>query len=273
MVSKLRRGLSAVLVSCAALVAATAAHAVTLEISITNNAGSGGPTLTPLFVGVHNGSFDAFTVGQAASPGLELIAEDGDPSKVIDELNNADAGAVSGVITAPQGFGPAPLIEPGETGSIQLAVDGNTNRFLSFLSMILPSNDQFIGNGDPMAHELFDGAGTYLGDRVIEVTGAQAYDAGTEANIGHGAPFQGAFGDPAVDEGGVVGIAQGIDIFAGITLPNGNVLNAGEIGFGGGNPDFSVATIRVSAVPVPAALPLIIGGLGLMGFAARRRSA
>ncbi|MHA6261951.1 PEP-CTERM sorting domain-containing protein [Arenibacterium sp. CAU 1754] len=32
-----------------------------------------------------------------------------------------------------------------------------------------------------------------------------------------------------------------------------------------------VFVVRVAAVPVPASLPLIVGGLGLMGFVARRR--
>ncbi|MBN9669823.1 VPLPA-CTERM sorting domain-containing protein [Labrenzia aggregata] len=32
-----------------------------------------------------------------------------------------------------------------------------------------------------------------------------------------------------------------------------------------------VVRIDVTAVPVPAALPLLVGGLGVLGFVARRR--
>ena len=35
--------------------------------------------------------------------------------------------------------------------------------------------------------------------------------------------------------------------------------------------DFTVAKIHVSSVPVPAALPLLAGGLGILGFAGWRR--
>lgn len=261
------RGLRAAVISAAVMATPFAAQAVTLEITFTNTGGVGGPTLTPVFTAVHDGSFDAFDAGSAASAAVETIAEEGDPSGLIADLGS---NGTSGVIFAPQGFAGAPLVEPGESSSIRLDVDGSVDRFLSYMSMILPSNDQFIGNDDAMAYELFDASGTFLGPQTFEVTGLNAYDAGTELNIGHGAPFQGAFTDPAQDEGGVIGTATGIDIFAGITLPNGSILDAGAINYAG-NGDFQFATVRVEAVPVPAALPLMLGGLGLMGFVARRR--
>jgi len=62
-------------------------------------------------------------------------------------------------------------------------------QYFSYASMILPSNDQFIGNGNPFAFTLFDAAGNYLGDQTIGVFGTDAYDAGTEQNITDGAPF------------------------------------------------------------------------------------
>ncbi|GAB4512431.1 MAG: hypothetical protein Tsb0019_09030 [Roseibium sp.] len=42
-------------------------------------------------------------------------------------------------------------------------------------------------------------------------------------------------------------------------------------GFIFGDDQFTVASLTVSSVPVPAALPLLAGGLGLLGFAGRRR--
>jgi len=144
------------------------------------------------------------------------------------------AGAASAVSlkisvtnNSPQGFAGAPLIEPGETGSVTLNVD-SANRFFSFLSMILPSNDQFIGNGDPTAHQIFDAAGNFLGNQTINVSGLNAYDAGTEVNNGLGSPFAQTGPGAATDEGGVVTLASGIDNYAGITLPNGQTLDLGE---------------------------------------------
>lgn len=42
-------------------------------------------------------------------------------------------------------------------------------------------------------------------------------------------------------------------------------------GFISGNDSFTAAQINVSSVPVPAALPLMAGGLGLLGLVGRRR--
>jgi hypothetical protein len=254
----------------ATMLTAVAASAVTLNITITNNSAPGGVTLTPLYTAFHDGSFDAFTVGETASPGLELLAEDGDASGIAGERQMDHPNSQGDVILAPGGFAGAPVIEAGETASISIDVDGATNPFFTYLSMILPSNDQFIGNGDPMAHQLFDAGGNFLGPQTIEVTGLNVYDAGTEQNIGDGAPFQGAFGGPAQDEGGTVQLGGGIDVFDGINLPDGNVLSAALSNYAG-NGDFSIASIQIEAVPVPAALPLMLGGFGLLGFAARRR--
>ncbi len=261
------RSLKAAVISAGVMAMPFAAQAVTLEITFTNTADIGGPTLTPVFTAVHNGSFDAFDSGSAASAAVEVLAEEGNPAGLIADLGSAGQ---SGVIFAPQGFAGAPLVEPGESASIRLDVDGSVDRYLSYMSMILPSNDQFIGNDDALAYELFDASGTFLGPQTFEITGLNAYDAGTELNIGHGAPFQGAFTDPAQDETGLIGAATGIDVFAGITLPNGTILDAGAISYAG-NGDFQFATVSVEAVPVPAALPLMLGGLGLMGFVGRRR--
>lgn len=252
--------------------AAIPAAAATLKISVTNNSGQGGLTLTPLLAMFHNGTFDTFTTGTKASAGLEALAEDGNTAPAAAALANAQASSQSAVVTAPQGFAGAPLIEPGETGSIIVDVDPTNQAFFSYLSMILPSNDQFIGNGDPTAHRLFDAAGNFLGTQTINVTGLNAYDSGTEVNNGLGSPFAQTGPGAAKDENGVVTLAGGINNFAGLTLPNGQVLDLNAIGFAG-NGAFNIATIQIAAVPVPAALPLMLLGFGAMGFVARRKKA
>ena len=249
---------------------ASMASAYSLQISVTNNSSVGGLTLTPVYGAFHDGTFDTFDVGSPASAGLEALAEDGNFMPIRDERLASHPTSNGAVVTAPQGFAGAPLIEPGETGTVTVNVD-QANQFFSYLSMILPSNDQFIGNGDPTAHQIFDAAGNFLGTQTINVTGLNAYDSGTEVNNGLGSPFAQVGPGAATDEGGVVSQATGIDIYAGTLLPNGQTLSAGAIGFAG-NGDFSIATIEIAAVPVPAALPMLLAGLGLMGFAARRRS-
>lgn len=267
--SRFSKWLAAPLTAAALVAGAGAASAVSLKISITNNSGIGGLTLTPLYTAFHDGSFDTFDVGSAASAGIEALAEDGNFGVIRDARVASHPSSQGAVVTAPQGFAGAPLIEPGETGSVTVNVD-SANRFFSYLSMILPSNDQFIGNGDQMAHQIFDASGNFLGNQTINVTGLNAYDAGTEVNNGLGSPFAQTGPGAASDEGGVVSLATGIDNYAGITLPNGQTLDLGAIGFAG-NGGFSIATISIAAVPVPAALPMLLAGLGLMGFAARRR--
>jgi hypothetical protein len=69
----------------ATMLTAVAASAVTLNITITNNSAPGGVTLTPLYTAFHDGSYDAFTTGEKASAGVELIAEEGSPAGVISE--------------------------------------------------------------------------------------------------------------------------------------------------------------------------------------------
>ena len=265
----LKKLVAAPLLAAFTLAAPLGASAYSLQISITNNASEGGVTLTPLYGAFHDGTFDTFDVGAVASPGLEALAEDGNPQPIADARIASHPSSQGAVITAPQGFPGAPLIEPGETGTITVNVD-TANSYFSYLSMILPSNDQFIGNGDAMAHQLFDAGGSFLGNQTINVTGLNAYDAGTEVNNGLGSPFAQLGAGGPTDENGVVQQAPGIDNFAGTLLPNGQTVSLSEIGYAG-NGDVSLATITITAVPVPAALPLMLGGLALMGFAARRK--
>ena len=268
--SMLKTGTAALFAAIALGATAGAVQAATLKITVTNLGASGGLTITPVFAAFHNGSFDTFNVGDAASPGLEEIAETGSAAGVTSEMAGVQSSAVSAFITA-AGNG-IPPIEPGESDSATLTLDGTDHRYFSYLSMILPSNDHFIGNGDPLAHALFDGSGNYLGDQSIFVLGTDAYDAGTEQNIGDGAPFVPSLaGTVGVDEGGTVHAATGVDNFAGLEVANGQTIDLSQINFAG-NPDYQIARIDIQAVPVPAALPLMLGAFGLMGFAARRRN-
>lgn len=240
---------------------ATAASAAVLQIEITNNQNADGLYLTPLLSVFHNGSFDSFDAGKPASPQVELLAEEGDPSGVAG-LAGA-AGATYGVVTGPKGFGGAPVIDPGETAYLNLSVDPTKDRYFSFLSMVIPSNDTFIGNDNPVAYEIFDAVGAFTGIGPISVYDLDAWDAGTELNDGFGAPFNTA-GGTATDANGVITPApDGLFFLNGQETVAGTTVDLGE----GRN---LLATIAISEVPLPAGFPLLLVGLGAFGLMRRR---
>lgn len=161
-------------------------------VTVENLAPEGGVYFTPVWVGLHDGSYDLFDPGGLASEALERIAEDGDASALrmgFEAAVGGDAGGFDDVITAPAGFGGAPVFDPGDSASIQVNVDSKANRYMSFLSMIIPSNDAFIGNSNPKAIELFDAAGDFKGKKIITILGSMVWDAGTELNTEMDAAF------------------------------------------------------------------------------------
>ncbi|MEP3248144.1 MAG: spondin domain-containing protein [Sneathiella sp.] len=248
----------------------SAAHAVSVKVTVTNLAGTGGFALTPLYTAFHNSSFDAFNEGDKASAGIEQLAELGDPSDVRDIRVETQPSSVGGVIAA-AGNG-VPPIEPGESASAVFQLNAQDHSLFTFLSMILPSNDTFIGSDD--AIQIFDAGGNFLGDQTINVTGADIYDAGTEINdasaSGGAAPFPGAPG--GADENGVITAGQSLADFAGLTL-FGQVLDANQIDFLSDPENFQVARIQITAVPLPPAVALFGAALFGLGWLSRRRKA
>ncbi len=239
------------------------ASAAMVDITITNTQGSDGLYLTPLLSVLHDGTFDPFDSGSAASGAVELLAEEGDASGVLGDA--LAAGAAAGVITAPGGFAGAPVIDPGETASIRLDVNPASQRFVSFMAMVIPSNDIFIGNDNSMAYEVFDALGQFTGLGPISIYTDDAWDAGTEVNNGLGAPFNMA-GGVATDVDGLITPASdrlfflaGQETAAGstVSLPSGRNL---------------LATIEVSQVPLPAGFPLLLVGLGAFAYLRRSRA-
>ena len=241
---------------------AGAASAVPLTVSVTNAQGPDGLYLTPLFHAFHDGSYDAFDAGAAASAGVEAIAEEGDVSVEL----AAAAGLATGVVAGPGGFPAAPVIDPGETATLRVEVDPTTGRYFSFLTMVIPSNDAFLGNDDPLAHEVFDAAGAFTGLGPIVVAGGQAWDAGTEVDDGQGAAFSAAGGE-GTPEGGTIAQLDDLSFLLGAPTVAGTTI--GSVPAAG--VALAVIEIAPAPIPLPAGLPLLGAGLAAIGLAARRR--
>lgn len=157
--------------AAAMLVSASAsASAQQIEVTITNL--THGIYYTPFLVAAHDENTHVFQTGQPASPELQAQAEGGDFSGLATLLS--DGGAL--LIENPAGG----LLPPG--ASTTASLDTMTNEYLSITSMLLPTNDGFVGLD---AWQIPTMPGTYT-------INLNAYDAGTEANDeiinGGGAP-------------------------------------------------------------------------------------
>ena len=181
----MHKTLSALLIT-GSLLATSPLYARDIQVEITNLTHA--TYFTPLLVAAHDRRTDLFEVGEAASYDLQIMAEGGDLSGLINQLEDADAEYVANPALG--------LLAPGETTQASLDIHGHVTPRLSVVAMLLPTNDGFVGL-DAIEIPRHRGTYTYY---------AKAYDAGTEANDeiinGGGAP--GVLGIPA-DPGGNAG--------------------------------------------------------------------
>lgn len=139
--------------------------------------------LTPTLWAVHDDTVGLFEVGAEASPGLELLAEDGDATGLLGELVGMAGFGAAGVESVPFGAVEAAPLFPGDSYTITVTPDA-VNRFLSLATMIVPSNDTFAALG-PAGVALIDADGTprLALDVQADINAAlAAWDAGTEGN-------------------------------------------------------------------------------------------
>ncbi|NET72080.1 MAG: PEP-CTERM sorting domain-containing protein [Sphaerospermopsis sp. SIO1G2] len=244
------------------------ASAATLKVTIENLAQPQGVVVTPLWVGFHDGNFDIFNIGEAASSSLETLAEDGNTAPISNLFSSSGSGQVQGTLLGP-GIAPGspPVIPPGTTASQTFKIDGNlaSSRYFSYGAMIVPSNDAFIANDNSRAFRIFDDAGNFIGADFI-ISGDRVWDAGTEVNdeipqntalLGQTSPNTGA------DENGVVTQHPGF-------IPGGNILsqfpNADFT-----TPGYQVARIKIEKVPEPDNMIGLFAASGLLWLGSRLR--
>ena len=145
--------------------------------------------VSPFAPGAYGINKAVFTSGETASTRLESLAEDGDSS------------GFSKVFNTPVGGGTPGPIFPGDSYSFEIiAQEGDV---LSFATMLVQSNDWFIGANDI---ELFANSLAITGDITSMV---KLYDSGTEvdeyAGAGINQPVRQSAANTGVDEDGTIG--------------------------------------------------------------------
>ncbi|MDX1933785.1 MAG: spondin domain-containing protein [Capsulimonadales bacterium] len=225
--------------------AQTRIYNITLT-NLTSTAPNSGQPFSPPVFATHDNTVDLWTLGSAASLGIERIAEAGNRTVLVSDLQPLVGAGVLNLVT--------PLSSPlpqGGAVTIQIAADA-AHPFLSSAFMLGWTNDGFSGQD---SIDLFSLTGTTVFDLM-------GYDAGTEIN-NERTGFLGALGggngrDP---ENGVITVHTGIrgDVDA-------------PASWNWTNP---VARISISvAAPEPSSVGLIALGLFVpAGMLRRRRKA
>ncbi|MEM7472816.1 MAG: spondin domain-containing protein [Pseudomonadota bacterium] len=270
--------------SAVTLLATSGASATTLSITFENNNGFGFLT-TPVYAGFHDGGFDAFDAGSAASAGVEQVAELPIPpfANVVDPDDpngntfgnrlaaerradqDGDGVDSQGAFIANGG----PILD-GASATIEVDIaNASVNQYASFLAMVVPSNDTFFGNDNPLAYRLFDHAGNLILNN-ISITAGMIYDAGTEIN--EFATSTAADILLSNEENGVITSIFGTDADGDNGFENlAQLFGLGDVS--SISPDtefFRISISEVAPVPLPASAPMLLAGLGLLGWRARQ---
>lgn len=247
------------------LILATSASAVQVAITVRNAAPENGIWAVNPWIGVHDGTFDAFDSGSAASAAVEAASEDGNGSLLAAAFGSDQPNGRGAVIPGP--------IAPGATHTQIFDLDPSdpAHRFLSYFAMVIPSNDAFWANDNPAAYPIFDGAGTFI-PRSFHVYGSAIWDAGTEVNdeVGANTAFLAqAAPNTGTTENGVIALHPGF-----MAAGQGGILDQAIDRFGGTlrftaadftQPMYPVAEITVSLVNAPPARLLNLSSRGTAG--------
>lgn len=242
----------------------TDAAIVNVTVTFENLAPTNSVSFAPLRVGFNNGTFDSFNINTTATAPIISVAEGGSGSDWFPAFAAADPSAVLGSVGGA-------LVPTGNAGggfassaSQTFVVDTNVNRFFTFASMVIPSNDLFIGNDNPAAFQILDAAGNLLISQINQ-TAAQIWDANSETAIAANAAFvAGGVNDNRVAEGGTVAFDfSELNVFNGLTTGAGYAFNNNLVG----STNVARISFSVTAVPEPSSMALV----GLVGMGALMR--
>lgn len=199
----------------------------------------------PVFV-THSVAYSAFNVGQTAPETIWRIAEGGDRSFLLGEVNALVGTSVLSV-AAPLS---APLPQQ-ESVSVVVQADAS-HRLLSFASMLGWTNDGFIGvNGLDLS--------TITGTVTINLFG---YDAGSERN------------NEANGFLGALGLGNARDLEGGVITNHLGIRGDSNAPAAWNWLPGAAASLTITPVPEPGTWALMLaGGLPLLGLVRRRLSA
>ena len=134
------------------------------DVSVTNLTNA--QPLSPVAVVAHRSDYSMFTIGTAATVGLEMLAEGGDNSTLLAEADASAVTTASG--TAP--IGPAGA----ETVTVTVLESELPGLAISVGTMLVNTNDAISGINAADVSDMLEGD-VWMGHGIV-------YDAGTEAN-------------------------------------------------------------------------------------------
>lgn len=252
-------------------VATSPTLAVDVRVTVENLAPQNSVSLAPFRFGFGNGTFDAFNNNETAfllgfpaiaDAPIVTIAEGGSGSNWFPAFAAAEPNADLGSVLGPGG----PLL-PGQANSTVVSVDPS-NRFFTFGTMVVPSNDHFLGNANPLAIEVFDAGGNLILCEFTE-NASRIWDAGSETENPLNAAFL-AVGTNAnrENENGVVEFNfSDLVAFNGLQTAPGYIFNSGLLAS-----DTPVLKVSFAVVPEPASIALAgLSALGLIGICFKRQ--
>mgnify|MGYP002849528141 CR=1 FL=1 len=193
------------------------------EVKITNLTPA--QSFTPVLAASHTSAASIFLAGTPASSELQAVAEGGDIAPLTALLNGMSTTVMDVEATAD-------LTTPGVTASVTVMGGGTFDR-LSLVSMLIPTNDTFVGVNTrlPMAGE-------------TKVVYAYAYDAGTEVNDELCASIPG----PSYPECGGPGSGGSPGNGEGAVVISNGILGVGDFGR---NRDWKNPVARITIQHVP----------------------
>jgi hypothetical protein len=147
------------------------------SVTVVNEAPMNGTCVTPIWIGIHDGTFDTYNGDEPIPEPFEALAEDGNNVPVKEAFAAANGTIWDGVV------GQEPLC-PGDNATLEFEFEAGkgTAYYFSYAAMILPSNDAWVSNGDPVAYPVIDETTAEFLPVTIDVAGSGVLDAGTEVN-------------------------------------------------------------------------------------------